>query len=54
MKLNGWSIENRLYAEDPISWFLARPLVVLARYRPPAEVVEKGLRHVVRNDTGCF
>lgn len=51
VKLNGWSIENRLYAEDPYRGFLPS-IGRLTRYRPPAELVEEG--HVVRNDTGVY
>ena len=52
VKLNGWAIESRLYAEDPYRNFL--PSVGrLTRYRPPVE----GRRDdgsVIRNDTGVF
>ena len=51
VKLNGWAIENRLYAEDPYRGFLPS-IGRLTRYRPPAEVVEE--THIVRNDTGVF
>lgn len=51
VKLNGWAIENRLYAEDPYRGFLPS-IGRLTRYRPPAEVVED--THVVRNDTGVY
>ena len=51
VKLNGWAIESRLYAEDPYRGFLPS-IGRLTRYRPPAEVVEKD--HIVRNDTGVF
>ncbi len=49
--INGWSIENRLYAEDPYRGFLPS-IGRLTRYRPPAEVAEK--TRAVRNDTGVF
>ena len=49
--LNGWAIENRLYAEDPYRGFLPS-IGRLTRYRPPAEVAEA--THVVRNDTGVY
>ncbi|NNJ69574.1 MAG: acetyl/propionyl/methylcrotonyl-CoA carboxylase subunit alpha, partial [Boseongicola sp.] len=49
--INGWSIENRLYAEDPYRGFLPS-IGRLSRYRPPAEVA--GETHAVRNDTGVF
>ena len=51
VKLNGWAIENRLYAEDPYRGFLPS-IGRLSRYRPPAEVTEDS--HVVRNDTGVY
>ena len=51
VKLNGWAIENRLYAEDPYRGFLPS-IGRLTRYRPPAEVVEP--THIVRNDTGVY
>ena len=38
VELNGWAIENRLYAEDPYRGFLPS-IGRLTRYRPPAEVV---------------
>ncbi|PWK76020.1 acetyl/propionyl/methylcrotonyl-CoA carboxylase subunit alpha [Aminobacter sp. AP02] len=52
IKLNGWAIESRLYAEDPYRNFLPS-IGRLTRYRPPVE----GKRDdgtVVRNDTGVF
>lgn len=49
--INGWSIESRLYAEDPYRGFLPS-IGRLSRYRPPAEVAEKD--RAVRNDTGVF
>ncbi|MBZ9988924.1 acetyl/propionyl/methylcrotonyl-CoA carboxylase subunit alpha [Mesorhizobium sp. BH1-1-5] len=52
VKLNGWAIESRLYAEDPYRNFLPS-IGRLTRYRPPVE----GRRDdgtVVRNDTGVF
>ena len=49
--INGWSIENRLYAEDPYRGFLPS-IGRLTRYRPPVEVDEE--RRAVRNDTGVF
>ncbi len=51
VKINGWAIENRLYAEDPYRGFLPS-IGRLTRYRPPAEVVAD--THVVRNDTGVY
>ena len=51
IKLSGWAIESRLYAEDPYRNFLPS-IGRLTRYRPPTEVKEKGV--IVRNDTGVF
>ncbi|CUI78522.1 acetyl-CoA carboxylase biotin carboxylase subunit [Cognatishimia activa] len=66
VKLTGWAIENRLYAEDPYRNFLPS-IGRLTRYRPPVEVAagpmaENGTWHgdaavgetAVRNDTGVF
>ncbi|MFZ7090123.1 acetyl-CoA carboxylase biotin carboxylase subunit [Primorskyibacter sp. 2E233] len=51
VKINGWAIENRLYAEDPYRNFLPS-IGRLTRYRPPAEgPLGDG---IVRNDTGVF
>ncbi len=51
LKINGWAIESRLYAEDPYRNFLPS-IGRLTRYRPPAEVVEPA--RAIRNDTGVF
>ncbi len=51
VKLNGWAIESRLYAEDPYRNFLPS-IGRLTRYRPPAETASETA--VVRNDTGVF
>ena len=51
VKINGWAIENRLYAEDPYRGFLPS-IGRLTRYRPPEEFASE--THVVRNDTGVF
>ncbi len=52
VKLNGWAIESRIYAEDPFKGFLPST-GRLVRYRPPAESTsEDGL--TVRNDTGVY
>ncbi len=51
VKINGWAVENRLYAEDPYRGFLPST-GRLTRYRPPAETAEDG--RAVRNDTGVF
>jgi len=51
VKINGWAIENRLYAEDPYRNFLPS-IGRLTRYRPPEEgPLGDG---IVRNDTGVF
>lgn len=52
VKLNGWAIESRLYAEDPFRNFLPS-IGRLSRYRPPAEG-ERADGTLVRNDTGVF
>jgi propionyl-CoA carboxylase alpha chain len=49
VKLNGWAVESRVYAEDPYRNF-APSIGRLVRYRPPAEGVHDGI--TVRNDTG--
>ena len=51
LKINGWAMESRLYAEDPYRGFLPS-IGRLSRYRPPAE--EATATRVVRNDTGVF
>ncbi|MEM9436963.1 MAG: acetyl/propionyl/methylcrotonyl-CoA carboxylase subunit alpha [Pseudomonadota bacterium] len=66
LKMEGWAIENRLYAEDPYRNFLPS-IGRLTTYRPPAEVAagpmaDAGTWHEaapvaetgVRNDTGVF
>ena len=51
LKINGWAIENRLYAEDPYRNFLPS-IGRLTRYRPPVEgPLGQG---IVRNDTGVY
>ncbi|MCR5859292.1 acetyl/propionyl/methylcrotonyl-CoA carboxylase subunit alpha [Mesorhizobium sp. J428] len=49
VRLNGWAVESRLYAEDPYRNFLPS-IGRLTRYRPPAEGKTGDI--VVRNDTG--
>ena len=49
IKLSGWAVESRIYAEDPYRNF-APSIGRLVRYRPPAEGVRDGV--TVRNDTG--
>jgi propionyl-CoA carboxylase alpha chain len=49
IKLSGWAVESRVYAEDPYRNF-APSIGRLVRYRPPAEGAHDGV--TVRNDTG--
>jgi propionyl-CoA carboxylase alpha subunit len=51
VKLNGWAVETRVYAEDPVRNFLPS-IGRLVRYRPPAETRAGGI--TVRNDTGVY
>jgi len=51
IKLNGWAVETRIYAEDPYRNF-APSIGRLVRYRPPAEASHDGV--TVRNDTGVI
>ena len=51
VRLDGWAIESRLYAEDPYRNFLPS-IGRLTRYRPPEE--RKSATVAVRNDTGVF
>ncbi|MEO9685409.1 MAG: acetyl/propionyl/methylcrotonyl-CoA carboxylase subunit alpha [Tateyamaria sp.] len=66
VKLTGWAIENRLYAEDPYRGFLPS-IGRLTRYRPPVEVAAGPMLDAgkwqgdaptgttaVRNDTGVY
>ncbi len=66
VKLTGWAIESRLYAEDPYRNFLPS-IGRLTRYRPPEEVAAGPLLEMgtwqgdaapgdtaVRNDTGVY
>ncbi|MCC6775244.1 MAG: acetyl/propionyl/methylcrotonyl-CoA carboxylase subunit alpha [Hyphomicrobiales bacterium] len=51
VRLDGWAVETRVYAEDPTRNFL--PSVGrLVRYRPPQERRDDGV--TVRNDTGVY
>lgn len=47
VKLTGWAVENRVYAEDPLRGFLPS-IGRLTRYQPPTET------DTVRVDTGVF
>jgi propionyl-CoA carboxylase alpha chain len=49
VKLSGWAVETRIYAEDPYRNFLPS-IGRLVRYRPPAEQRQQGV--TVRIDTG--
>ena len=51
VKINGWAVESRVYAEDPFRNFLPS-IGRLVKYRPPAEGNFNGA--TVRNDTGVF
>ncbi len=66
IRLTGWAMESRLYAEDPYRNFLPS-IGRLTRYRPPAEIQAGPLNQsgkwqgdapvgetAVRNDTGVF
>lgn len=52
LKINGWAMESRLYAEDPYRNFLPS-IGRLSRYRPPVEGLS-ARGGLVRNDTGVF
>jgi propionyl-CoA carboxylase alpha chain len=51
VKIDGWAVESRVYAEDPYRNFLPST-GRLTKYRPPAERSEHGI--TVRNDTGVY
>ncbi len=51
VKLTGWAVESRVYAEDPYRNFLPS-IGRLTRYRPPQEGSTQG--GTIRNDTGVF
>ncbi len=52
IKLDGWAIESRIYAEDPFRGFLPST-GRLVRYRPPEEGTDD-VGRTVRNDTGVY
>jgi propionyl-CoA carboxylase alpha chain len=49
LKIKGWAVESRIYAEDPYRKFLPS-IGRLVRYDPPAEGQQDG--YTVRNDAG--
>ena len=51
VKLKGWAVESRVYAEDPTRGFLPST-GRLTKYRPPPEGTKDGV--TVRNDTGVY
>jgi len=51
VKLDGWAMESRIYAEDPYRGFLPST-GRLVRYQPPKEGEHDGIR--LRNDTGVY
>ena len=51
VKLTGWAVESRVYAEDPYRNFLPST-GRLIKYRPPEESRRDGV--TVRNDTGVY
>ncbi len=52
IKINGWAMESRLYAEDPYRNFLPS-IGRLTKYAPPVEGPTLG-GGIVRNDTGVY
>ena len=51
VKLDGWAVESRVYAEDPYRGFLPST-GRLVRYQPPTEGTHEGI--TIRNDTGVY
>ncbi|KAB0265398.1 acetyl-CoA carboxylase biotin carboxylase subunit [Microvirga brassicacearum] len=51
VKLEGWAVESRIYAEDPVRNFLPST-GRLVTYRPPPEGTRDGV--TLRNDTGVY
>ena len=52
VKINGWAIESRLYAEDPYRNFMPS-IGHLTKYRPPTEGLRSD-KSILRNDTGVY
>lgn len=52
VKLKGWAMESRIYAEDPYRNFLPS-IGRLSKYSPPAEAVLAD-GSIIRNDTGVY
>ncbi len=52
IKIDGWAIESRIYAEDPYRNFLPST-GRLVRYQPPKEGTDEHAQ-TVRNDTGVY
>jgi propionyl-CoA carboxylase alpha chain len=51
VKVSGWAIESRIYAEDPYRNFLPS-IGRLVKYRPPTQQYCDGV--TIRNDTGVY
>ena len=51
VKIKGWALESRVYAEDPYRNFLPSTGRI-TKYRPPENLVSQN--HIVRNDTGVY
>ena len=51
VKIRGWAVESRVYAEDPYRGFLPST-GRLVRYRPPQEGTRDSV--TIRNDTGVY
>jgi propionyl-CoA carboxylase alpha chain len=51
VKLNGWAVESRVYAEDPYRNFMPS-IGRLVKYRPPVEGAKGNA--IIRNDTGVY
>jgi propionyl-CoA carboxylase alpha chain len=53
VKLNGWALESRLYAEDPYRNFLPST-GRLTHYSPPRELASPPHSYSIRNDAGVY